>query len=153
MASSSSSDTFTIGVFQDAAAAALGLSALRRHHFTTDMLSVVARRATSLDTVVEQLGPGESASATLPRLGECVLAGPLGAALEGQGTSLAGSGLAGCIGSVGFQAHDGRIFEMLLERGGVLVAVQSEPRAADALAILHAYGAGNAAIGAWRGRL
>ena len=38
---------------------------------------------------------------------------------------------------VGFQAHDGRIFEVLTARGGVLVAIHSEPRAADALAILH----------------
>jgi hypothetical protein len=35
----------------------------------------------------------------------------------------------------------------------VLVAVRNEPRAADALAKLHAYGGGNAAIGAWTGRV
>jgi hypothetical protein len=35
----------------------------------------------------------------------------------------------------------------------VLVAIHSEPRAADALAVLHSYGAGNAAIGAWTGRV
>ena len=38
-------------------------------------------------------------------------------------------------------------------RGGVLVAIHSEPRAADALAVLHSYGGGNAAIGAWSGRV
>ena len=54
---------------------------------------------------------------------------------------------------VGFQAHDGRIFETLTGRGGVLVAIRTEPRAADALAILHSYGGGNAAIGAWTGRV
>jgi hypothetical protein len=54
---------------------------------------------------------------------------------------------------VGFQAHDARIFEALLGRGGVLVAIRNEPRAADALAILHSYGGGNAAIGAWSGRV
>jgi hypothetical protein len=53
----------------------------------------------------------------------------------------------------GFQAHDGRIFEALAGRGGILVAIRSEPRAADALAILHSYGGGNAAIGAWTGRV
>jgi len=53
----------------------------------------------------------------------------------------------------GFQAHDGAIFERLVARGGILVGVDSEARAADALATLHAYGAGNAAIGAWAGRL
>ena len=54
---------------------------------------------------------------------------------------------------VGFQAHDGRIFDALTGKGGVLVAIKSEPRAADALAILHSYGGGNAAIGAWTGRV
>ena len=54
---------------------------------------------------------------------------------------------------VGFQSHDGRIFEALAARGGVLVAIHSEPRAADALALLHSYGGGNAAIGAWTGRV
>jgi hypothetical protein len=53
----------------------------------------------------------------------------------------------------GFQAHDGRIYETLAQRGGILIAVRSEPRAADALATLQAYGGGNAAIGAWHGRL
>ena len=47
---------------------------------------------------------------------------------------------------------------MMLEKatgvwGGVLVAIHSEPRAADALAVLHSYGGGNAAIGAWTGRV
>ena len=62
-------------------------------------------------------------------------------------------GLAACLIRVGFQTHDGRIFETLTGRGGVLVAVRSEPRAADALSTLHCYGGGNAAIGAWTGRL
>jgi hypothetical protein len=39
--------------------------------------------------------------------------------------------------------------------GGVMArgAIHSEPRAADALAVLHSYGGGNAAIGAWTGRV
>ena len=53
----------------------------------------------------------------------------------------------------GFLAHDGYIYETLVGRGGILVAIHSEPRAADALAKLHSYGGGNAAIGAWNGRL
>ena len=62
-------------------------------------------------------------------------------------------GLSGTMRRVGFQAHDGRIFEVLAARGGDLVAIRTEPRAADALAILHSYGGGNAAIGAWTGRV
>ena len=66
---------------------------------------------------------------------------------------LARAGLASSMLKAGFQTHDGRIFEMLVEKGGVLVAVRNEPRAADALSVFHNYGGGNAAIGAWAGRL
>ena len=62
-------------------------------------------------------------------------------------------GLAGTMRRVGFQSHDGRIFDALTKKGGVLVAIKTEPRAADALAILFSYGGGNAAIGAWTGRV
>ena len=75
------------------------------------------------------------------------------AALQGTGRDLPKLGLSGTMRRVGFQPHDGRIFEVLTARGGVLVAIHSEPRAADALAILHSYGGGNAAIGAWTGRV
>ncbi len=148
---SSSPDTFTIGVFRDATAAADGVAALRRHEFTSDMLSAIARSAPELAGIFELVGNAPPTTADLPRLGSCEIVGHLASALGPEG--LAHHGLAGRIGSVGFQPHDGRIYEMLVERGGVLVAIQSESRAADALAILHAYGAGNAAIGAWRGRL
>jgi hypothetical protein len=40
-----------------------------------------------------------------------------------------------------------RVFEALTAKG-VLVAIHSEPRAADALAVLHLAGGGNAANGA-----
>jgi hypothetical protein len=73
--------------------------------------------------------------------------------LQGKTRDLVKIGLAGTMRRVGFQSHDGRIFEALAGRGGILVAIRSEPRAADALAILHSYGGGNAAIGAWTGRI
>jgi hypothetical protein len=78
--------------------------------------------------------------------------GPLIEAVDAD-RSLATVGLGTSMKRVGFQAHDGFIFETLTARGGILVAIRSEPRAADALAVLHAYGGGNAAIGAWLGRL
>jgi hypothetical protein len=74
-------------------------------------------------------------------------------ALQGNTRDLEKAGLAGTMRRVGFQAHDGRIFEALVARGGILVAVHSEPRAADALAVMFSYGGGNAAIGAWTGRV
>ena len=82
-----------------------------------------------------------------------VAAGGLVSAIDATAGDLAKHGLAASLKRVGFQPHDGRIFETLIDRGGVLVAVCSEPRAADALSTLHCYGGGNAAIGAWTGRL
>jgi len=45
------------------------------------------------------------------------------------------------------------VFQEALTASGVLVAIHSEPRSADALAVLHACGGGKAAIDAWTGRL
>jgi hypothetical protein len=89
----------------------------------------------------------------LPRLGTVVATGALVAALDGAAGDLAHAGLAASLKRVGFQTHDGHIFETLTDRGGILVGVQGESKAADALAVLHSYGGGNAAIGAWTGRL
>jgi hypothetical protein len=85
--------------------------------------------------------------------GAVLARGPILSALQGPSRDLGKLGLSGTMRRVGFQSHDGRIFETLTARGGVLVAIHSEPRAADALAILHSYGGGNAAIGAWTGRV
>ena len=74
-------------------------------------------------------------------------------ALQGPSRDLGKLGIAVTMRRVGFQPHDGRIFESLVGRGGVMVAIRSDPRAADALAIMHSYGGGNAAIGAWAGRV
>ncbi|MDP6582991.1 MAG: hypothetical protein QF681_20305, partial [Vicinamibacterales bacterium] len=79
--------------------------------------------------------------------------GQLVGALQGTDAGLERTGVAATIGRAGFQAHDGFIYETLTARGGVLVAIDNESRAADALAILHSYGGGNAAIGAWTGRV
>ena len=79
--------------------------------------------------------------------------GSLMDALPGRNRPLASIGLAGTSRRVGFQSVGGRILEALTARGGVLVGIRGEPRAADALAIMHSYGGGNAAIGAWGGRV
>jgi hypothetical protein len=85
--------------------------------------------------------------------GAVLARGPLVGALQGSDNGLATNGIGGTITRAGFQAHDGYIYETLTGRGGILVGIRHEPRAADALAKLHAYGGGNAAIGAWTGRL
>lgn len=144
---------FTVAVFQDVAWARKGLDALQRAGFPAESLTILAKDGADAAALVEQaLGAGGE-RLELSAIGTTVGRGPLVAALQGSGGDLTRLGLAASMRKVGFQPHDGRIFEVLTGRGGVLVAIRTEPRAADALAILHSYGGGNAAIGAWTGRL
>jgi hypothetical protein len=144
---------FTVGVFQDVAWATKGLAALTDAGFARDALAIIAKESTETAALIERtLGaPGERME--LAGVGAVLARGPIVDALQGASRDLPKLGLAGTMRRVGFQAHDGRIFETLTGRGGVLVAIRSEPRAADALALLHSYGGGNAAIGAWTGRV
>jgi hypothetical protein len=143
---------FTVGVFQDLAWAERGVDALKKHGLASESLSILGKASPELSEFIErQLGAPQSLD--VKDLGPAVARGPLVAALQGIDQGLAQIGIAGTMRRVGFQAHDGRIFDVLTARGGVLVAIHSEPRAADALAVLHSYGGGNAAIGAWSGRV
>ena len=146
---------FTVGVFQDAAWASRGLTALAGDGFPPEALSIVAKRAPDVADLMEKtFGIGtEQALVEVPGLGPAVAHGALVEALQGADNALGASGVAATMRRAGFQAHDGFIFEKLTARGGVLVAVAGEFRAADALALMHAYGGGNAAIGAWAGRV
>lgn len=144
---------FTIGVFQDAGWARRGIEALLNDGFVSESLSVIARATPEgAELIMDMLG-GVPDQLELKSLGPAVARGPLVAALQGADTGLVSAGLGGTITRAGFQAHDGFLYETLVARGGVLVAIRNEPRAADALAKLHAYGGGNAAIGAWTGRV
>jgi len=144
---------FTVAVFQDAAWAAKGLEALAATGFPPEAVSILAKDGPDAAALVERIfgAPGERLD--LPVVGTVLARGGVVPALQGGARDLARLGLGGTMRRVGFQAHDGRIFEALAARGGVLVAIQSESRAADALAVLHSYGGGNAAIGAWTGRV
>lgn len=145
--------TFTVGVFQNADWARRGVAALVAGGFVPGALTLLSKdTAEAADLIAQQLG-GTVDRLELKALGATVARGPLVAALQGSDQGLSRNGLAAAIHRAGFQPHDGYIFETLVGRGGVLIAVEDEPRAADALATLHAYGAGNAAIGAWAGRL
>jgi hypothetical protein len=144
---------FTVAVFQDVAWAQKGLHALKASGFSQETLTVIAKDAPDVAALVEQTFGSAGTRIELASLGAVLARGPLVDALQGSARDLPKLGLAGTMRRVGFQAHDGRIFETLTGRGGVLVAIRSEPRAADALAILHSYGGGNAAIGAWGGRV
>ncbi len=143
---------FTVGVFQDLAWAEKGIAALKAKGFTSDSLSIVAKASPENEALVAcELGAVER-RVSLPPIGDVVSRGPLMGAL-GTDSELSASGFADAMRRAGFQSHDGRIFETLIARGGVLVAICSEERIADALALLFSYGGGNAAIGAWTGRV
>jgi hypothetical protein len=142
---------FTVGVFKDVASAERGIDALKRQGFSPEAISLLALDNPEHAGLFQKVfgRPGEKIE--VQGVGTAVAGGSLIAAIAGEDLSKAG--LASALKRAGFQAHDGRIFETLTGRGGVLVAVRSEPRAADALSTLHCYGGGNAAIGAWTGRV
>jgi hypothetical protein len=142
---------FTVGVFQDVAWATKGLDALRRAGFASESITVMAKDGTDASALIERALGSAGERIEVADIGPLVGRGPLVAALQGSAGDLKKLGVAGTMRRVGFQPHDARIFEALTGRGGVLVAIRNEPRAADALAILHSYGGGNAAIGAWSG--
>jgi hypothetical protein len=137
---------FTVGVFQDIAWADRGLKALSQAGFVPQSLTILVKDNPEVGSLFTRIFGAAADRLELPAVGSVLARGPLIEALQGASRDLA-------MRRVGFQAHDARIFEALAARGGVLVAIRSEPRAADALAILHSYGGGNAAIGAWGGRV
>ena len=144
---------FTVGVFQDAAWARKGLDALKRAGLPAEALTILAKESPEVAVLIEQTLGAAGERLDLAVTGAVLTRGPLVGALQGSTRDLPKLGLARTMRRVGFQTHDGHIFETLTARGGVLVAIHSEPRAADALAVLHSYGGGNAAIGAWTGRV
>ena len=146
-------DRFTVGVFQDVAWAQKGLDALKQAGFPAESISILMKDSPEAVAFVEGALGAKAERVELAGIGTAVGRGPLVATLQGGANDLSKLGLSGTMRRVGFQPHDSRIFDALTGRGGILVALLTEPRAADALAILHSYGGGNAAIGAWTGRV
>lgn len=146
-------DRFTVGVFQDLAWAERGVDALVRHGFVPASMSLIAKASPAVEAFAQRAFGGTPRRLDIKQLGDCVVQGLLVAALEDEGGHLSKVGLAASARLAGFQSHDGVIFERLVARGGILVGLTTEARAADALATLHAYGGGNAAIGTWTGRV
>ena len=144
---------FTVGVFQDTAWAEKGIAALKQAGLPAESLTILAKDVPDVNALIQKTFGAAGARMEIAAVGSAVARGPLVAALQGSAGDLSKLGLSGTMRRVGFQSHDGRIFEALTARGGVLVAIHSEPRAADALAVLLSYGGGNAAIGAWTGRV
>jgi hypothetical protein len=146
-------DLFTVCVFKDAAWAERGIEALKRQGFDPAAASVVAQDTPEAAGWVERITGTAPDRMELPVVGSCVARGALVGVLQGGARDLGRVGVAAAMRRAGFQPHDGLIYETLLGRGGVLVAVQGAPRAADALAVMLSFGGGNAAIGAWTGRV
>ena len=144
---------FTVAVFQDVAWAGKGIDALKRAGFPPESLTILAKDSADVSSLVDRTFGVPGARLDVAGIGTVVCHGRLLDALQGSAGDFGKLGVAATMRRVGFQPHDGRIYESLLGRGGVLVAIRSEPRAADALAIMHSYGGGNAAIGAWTGRV
>jgi hypothetical protein len=144
---------FTVGVFQDVAWATKGIAALLQAGLPPASLTIVSKETPEAASLLEKSLGHAGTRLEIAAIGPAVVHGPMVDALQGNTRDLAKVGIAGTMRRVGFQAHDGRIFEALVARGGILVAVHSEPRAADALAVMLSYGGGNAAIGAWTGRV
>ena len=153
MAAEVETGRFTVGVFQDIAWAEKGIEALKRQGIATEALSILGKASPEMAALIDRALGAAPQSVEVHDLGPVMARGPLVSALQGDDQGLTRTGIAGTMRRVGFQAHDGRIFHVLTGRGGVMVAIHSEPRAADALAVLHSYGGGNAAIGAWSGRV
>jgi len=145
-------ERFTVGVFQDIAWAHKGVDALKQAGFPVESLTILMKDSAEASAFIERSLGTPADRIQLAGIGAAVARGPLVATLGGA-PELLKLGIAGTMRRVGFQSHDGRIFDALTAKGGVLVAIKTEPRAADALAILHSYGGGNAAIGAWTGRV
>ena len=127
---------FTVAVFQDGAWAQKGLNALKQIGLASESLTILAKEGPEVAALIEQTLGFAGERLELASVGPVLARGPLIDALQGSAHDLGKLGLAGTMRRVGFQAHDARIFETLTGRGGVLVAIRSEPRAADALAIL-----------------
>ena len=125
---------FTVGVFQDIAWAVKGLDALVGAGFPSESLTIMAKDAPDIGSLIERTFGSAGERLDVAGIGAIVARGPMVDALQGGARDLPKLGLAGTMRRVGFQAHDGRIFETLTGRGGVLVAIRTEPRAADALA-------------------
>jgi hypothetical protein len=144
---------FTVGVFKDVSWAGRGIDALKKQGFAADTMTVLAKSTPETTAFIEQVLGSAPDQVELPVVGQTVARGSLVRTLDGAGRDLGRVGIAATMRRAGFQPHDGLIYETLTGRGGVLVAIEDAPRAADALAVMQSYGGGNAAIGAWAGRL
>src|SRR5688500_8786749 len=122
-----SAGVFTVGVFQDVAWASKGLDALKRAGFATESLTLMAKESADTSSLIARTLGSAGERIEAADIGAIVAKGPLVAVLQGTSGDLKKAGVAGTMRRIGFQPHDGRIFEALIGRGGVLVAIPNEP--------------------------
>lgn len=144
---------FTVGVFKDVTWAERGIDALRQQGFLPAVMTVMVKDGPGAASFVQKVTGADAERIDLPKVGAAFGAGSLVGALQGGARDLGKVGIAAAMRRAGFQPHDGLIYETLTERGGVLVAIEDSARASDALTVLLSFGGGNAAIGAWAGRV
>jgi len=144
---------FTVGVFKDVTWAERGIDALRQQGFQASVMTIMVKDGPEAASFVQQVTGGDPERLDVPKVGALLGAGSLVGTLQGGARDLGRVGIAAAMRRAGFQPHDGLIYETLTERGGVLVAIEDPARASDALAVMLSFGGGNAAIGAWAGRV
>jgi hypothetical protein len=144
---------FTVGVFKDLPWAERGIDALRQQGFQSSVMTVMIKDGPEAASFVQKVTGLDPERLDLAKIGATWGAGSLVGALQGGARDLGKVGIAAAMRRAGFQPHDGLIYETLTDRGGVLVAVEDSSRASDALSVLLSFGGGNAAIGAWAGRV
>jgi hypothetical protein len=152
--------TTVVGLFERHGDAERAIGDLTAAGFTQDRIGIAARDATTRDRLGESTGVeahdlgakvgagalvggavGALASLLIPGLGPVLAAGTLGAVLTGAGIGAGVGGLVGALTAWGVSEEDARHFEQGFTRGGTLVTVHADARAAEARNILRAAGA------------
>ena len=125
------SGRFTVGVFQDLAWAERGVDALLKQGLGRES-SIDSRQGVTRPRGVHRAFEGRRRRWSVHDLGPVARTWAARRGAAGSRSGPRESRDRGTMRRVGFQAHDGRIFHVLTGRGGVMVAIHSEPRAADA---------------------
>src|SRR5262245_31256275 len=102
---------FTVGVFQDVAWAKKGIEELKRIGIPAAAVTIVARTSPEAAALIEQELGGSGSAMDISGVGPAVARGPMIDVLNGPSRDLTKTGIAGTMRRVGFQPHDGRIFE------------------------------------------
>ncbi|HZW32300.1 MAG TPA: general stress protein [Isosphaeraceae bacterium] len=155
-----------VGVFDDRQQADRAVDALRRAGFRDDQLGVAWRHeeeavhVAGSDQATDETRAGEGAavgalaglglgavagigvlSGVIPVIGPAIAAGTLGVILTNAAAGAGIGGLVGALVGAGIPEAEAQYYQNEFEAGRMIVTVQAEGRADDAMAILRRYGA------------